>query len=59
MNEFDSFIKWWFVDHWFWSTLITPQITFAYACWKGLVIRAIVSFLCLGAWSQSSRGHHG
>lgn len=40
-----DFIAWWFEEHWFWSTLLTPMFTFAWACFKGLFWRGVVSFL--------------
>ena len=40
-----EFLEWWFTTHWFWSTLLTPMLCFAWACFKGLIARGIVSFL--------------
>jgi hypothetical protein len=39
-----DFITWWFDEHWVWSTLLTPAITFAWCCFKGEVVRGIVAF---------------
>ncbi len=40
-----DFLGWWFGEHWFWSTVLTPALSFAWCCWKGLVLRGIVSFV--------------
>ena len=44
----NDFILWWFDNHWFWSTLLTPAITFAWCVFKGEVIRGIFAFLLAG-----------
>lgn len=46
MNE--NFIEWWFENHWFWSTILTPAITFAWCVFKGEVVRGIIAFLFAG-----------
>lgn len=49
-----EFIEWWFAKHWFWSTLLTPGMCFAFACFKGLTVRAIVAlFWLIGASSRA------
>ena len=54
----DLFIDWWFGRHWFWSTILTPEIVFAWACWKGLAMRAIAAFIMLGG-STVHKHYHG
>lgn len=44
----NDFLTWWIEKHWFWSTVLTPGITFAWACYKGLFWRGVVSLLLLG-----------
>ncbi len=43
-----DFVSWWFGEHWFWSTLLTPALTFAWCCYKGLVVRGIIAFFLAG-----------
>jgi len=50
-----DFLTWWFEKHWFWSTLLTPGVCFAWACWKGLVARAIVAFIFMGGIFGASK----
>lgn len=44
----NDFITWWFEEHWFWSTIITAPLAFAWCCYKGLVLRGIMAFLLSG-----------
>ena len=43
-----DFISWWFDKHWFWSTLLTPTLTFAWCIFKGEVIRGVIAFFLSG-----------
>lgn len=43
-----DFINWWFGEHWFWSTIITPHLCFAWCCFKGLFWRGVVAFILSG-----------
>ena len=40
-----DFLSWWIEKHYIWSTILTPQITLAWALYKGLWIRGIMSVL--------------
>lgn len=40
-----DFITWWFDEHYIWSTLLTPTVTFAWCIFKGEVIRGVIAFL--------------
>lgn len=53
-----DFISWWFEEHWFWSTLLTPAMTFAWCCFKGLFWRGVVSFLLAGFITVSSTSRY-
>ena len=52
MNEF---LSWWIEKHYIWSTLLTPQITLAWAFYQGLWMRGIMSVLCGGFTIMGSR----
>jgi hypothetical protein len=44
----NDFITWWFDTHYIWSTLLTPAMTLAWCCWKGVVVRGSIAFICMG-----------
>ena len=44
METMNEFFEWWMVKHYILSTIITPQITLAWALYKGLWWRGIASF---------------
>ena len=52
-----DFITWWFDEHWFWSTLLTPMITFAWCVFKGEVLRGVVAFLLAFVFVGNSSRH--
>jgi len=43
-----EFIEWWFDTHYIASTIFTPALSFAWACWKGLLLRGVAAVLCGG-----------
>ena len=53
-----DFINWWFDKHYIWSTILTPAITLAWCCYKGIVGRGIIDFLLMGGTNyQINRKH--
>lgn len=52
-----DFVNWWFGEHWFWSTALTPAVTFAWCIFKGEVLRGVIAFLLAGfitvKWNRS------
>lgn len=42
----DKFFMWWLEEHYIWSTILTPFITFMWCVFKGdATVRAIVAFV--------------
>jgi len=39
-----EFLEWWFTQHYIWSTLLTPKLTFIWAIYKSLMVRGTVAF---------------
>lgn len=50
-----TFIEWWFSEHWFWSTVLTAPITFAWCVFKGEVVRGVIAFvIAFGSFTYST-----
>ncbi len=45
-----DFIYWWFDEHYVWSTLLSPFVTFLWCCFKGLGWRGFSALMIWFFW---------